>query len=416
MSENSVVPSHDDGDTPTRAPAKAQVIPLDATSKPMSLFHSEQKMSEPRTAKPNIEFGAPANAGNTARVPLLRAETPAPPRTEDVPARPFKSLRISRRGVVVALLALAVVAQSGYIAFGMLRGSNPVVPDTGSLSVTSEPIGAPVAVDGTARGTTPLELTLTPGTHSVEVGTGPQARSQPVNITRGSTFSLHVGLGAAVAAGVKAGTGDLQVATEPAGARVWIDGVPHGVAPLTVTNLKVGEHVVTVRGNAGEAVNRTVSIQEATVASLVVSMTVPGGFASGWLAFTSSVPLQILEKGTIIGSTETPRMLLPAGAHELELVNAELGYRVSRTVQIAAGQTTAIGLKPPMGTISINAVPWAEVWINGQPAGETPIGNFAIVIGKHELLFRHPELGEQRRQVTVGVTSPVRISADMRKK
>lgn len=415
MPENSAVPSHDgDANTPTRAPVKAQVIPLDTTSKTMSLFHSEQKVSEPRIAKPNIELGAPAHAGDAARIPLLPAEAPATPRTESVPASSFTSRRISGRGVVVAVLALAVIAQGGYIAFGMLRGSNPVVPETGSLSVTSEPSGAPVAIDGTARGSTPLEVILAPGTHSVEVGTAPQARSQPVNVTRGSTFSLHVGLGSVIAAGVVAGTGGLQVATEPAGARVSIDGVPHGVAPLTVMNLKVGDYVVTVRGNSGETVNRTVSIQEATVASLVVSMTVPGGFASGWLALTSSVPLQILERGTLIGSTETPRILLPAGAHELELVNAELGYRVSRTVQIAAGQTAAIGLKPPMSTISINAVPWAEVWIDGQRAGETPIGNFAIVIGKHELLFRHPDLGEQRRPATVG-TSPVRISADMRK-
>lgn len=415
MSENLVVPSHDDTDTPTRAPAKAQIIPLDTTSKTMSLFHSEQKTSEPRIARPNIELAAPANAADTARNPLLPAETPATPRTENVNARSFESLRVSRRGVVVALLALAVVAQGGYIAFGMLRGSNAVVSDTGSVSVTSEPSGAPVTIDGTARGTTPLALTLAPGPHVVEVGTGSQARSQPVNVTRGSTFSLHVSLHSVPAAGVIAGTGDLQVATEPAGARVWIDGVLQGVAPLTVTNLKVGEYVVTVRGQSGEAVNRTVSIQEAKVASLVVSMTAPGAFASGWLALTSSVPLQILEKGTIVGTTETPRILLPAGAHELELVNAELGYRVSRSVQIAAGQTTAIGIKPPMGTLSINAVPWAEVWINGQRAGETPIGNLAIAIGKHELLFRHPELGEQRRLVTVGVTSPVRISADMRK-
>ena len=418
MPENSVVPSHDDPNSPTWAPAKAQVIPLDTTSRTMSLFHSEQKVSEPKSAKPHVELGAPADAADAARMPLHPAEAPATPRTENVVAKPLespKSRRIGGRGAVVALLALAVTAQGGYIAYGMLRGSTALAPDTGSVSVTSEPSGAPVSIDGTPRGMTPLELVLAPGTHHVAVGTASQARSQTITVTRGSTFSLHLGLGSVPAAGGGAGTGGLEVATEPPGARVSIDGVPHGVAPVTVMNLKVGEHVVTVRGNSGDAVNRTVSIQEATVASLLVSMSVPGGFASGWLALTSSVPLQILEKGTVIGTTDTPRILLPTGTHELEFVNAELGYRVARTVQIAAGQTAAIGLKPPMGTISINAVPWAEVWIDGQRAGETPIGNFAIAIGKHELLFRHPELGEQRRLVTVGVTSPVRISADMRK-
>ena len=125
--------------------------------------------------------------------------------------------------------------------------------------------------------------------------------------------------------------------------------------------------------------------------------------------------MQVFEKGVLIGSTETPRMLVSAGSHDLELSNAALAYRVQRTVQVAAGQTTTIALKPPQGTIYVNALPWAEVWIDGQRAGETPIGNFSIPIGSHELLFRHPDLGEQRRTVTVGTAAPVRIGVDMRK-
>ena len=236
-----------------------------------------------------------------------------------------------------------------------------------------------------------------------------------MTVTRGGDVSMHIGLTAAPAAGAVAGTGGLQIATDPAGARVWIDGEPHGVAPITVSNLKAGDHIVTVRGATGDAINRTVTVQEASVASLIISMNARGAFASGWLAISSGVPLQIWENGALIGTTETQRILLPAGEHELELVNAELGYRLTRSVQITAGQTASVGLKPPLGAISINALPWAEVWIDGQRAGETPIGNFSTPIGRHELLFRHPELGEQRRTVTVGVTSPLRVSVDMRK-
>ena len=125
--------------------------------------------------------------------------------------------------------------------------------------------------------------------------------------------------------------------------------------------------------------------------------------------------MQILYKGNLVGSSEMPRIVLPAGAHELELVNAGLDYRVFRTVEITAGQTTSVGLKPPMGTLAVNALPWAEVWIDGQRAGETPIGNLSIAIGDHEVLFRHPELGEQRRIVTVGALGPARVGVDMKK-
>jgi hypothetical protein len=236
-----------------------------------------------------------------------------------------------------------------------------------------------------------------------------------VTVTRGGDVSIHIGLTSPPPAGVVAGTGGLQIATDPPGARVSIDGEARGVAPLTVSNLKVGDHVVTVRGATGDPINRTVTVQEASVASLIISMGARGAFASGWLAITSGVPMQIMENGALVGTTDTPRILLPAGTHELELVNSELGYRVTRSVQITAGQTASIGLKPPMNAISINAIPWAEVWIDGQRAGETPIGNLAIAVGRHELLFSHPEFGEQRRTVTVGVTTPPRVSVDMRK-
>ncbi len=416
MPENSVVPSRDDVRTPTHVPAKAHVVPLDPSSTTVSPFLSEQVIHEGNAPKPDAEIASvlPADRAPRAASDFAEAGRGAP--TENAPRRSLGTL-VTARGAVVALLVLAVVAQGGYIGYRMFWG-NPMAipPETGTLSVTSEPSGAAVLIDGTARGTTPVQLTLAPGTHTVEVGTGPQSRSQSVAVTRGGTFSLHQGLAAQPAAGLVAGTGGLQIATEPVGARVWIDGAPQGVAPVTVLNLKVGDHLVTVRGPSGDPVNRTVSVQEAAVASLVVSMIAPAGIASGWLALSSSIPLQIREKGTVIGTTETPRILLPTGAHELELVNAELGYRATQTVQIAAGQTASIALKAPMGAISINAVPWAEVWIDGRPAGETPIGNLSIEIGKHELLFRHPELGEQRRSVTVGVTSPVRVSADMRKK
>ena len=57
------------------------------------------------------------------------------------------------------------------------------------------------------------------------------------------------------------------------------------------------------------------------------------------------MPVQITEKGTLLGSTETPRILVSAGSHELELTNTALEYRVTRTVQVVAGQTASITLK-----------------------------------------------------------------------
>ena len=65
--------------------------------------------------------------------------------------------------------------------------------------------------------------------------------------------------------------------------------------------------------------------------------------------------------------------------------------------------------------ISVNALPWAEVWVDGAKVGETPIGNFPIAVGTHDLVFKHPDFGERHESVIVTLTKPARISVDLRK-
>ena len=82
----------------------------------------------------------------------------------------------------------------------------------------------------------------------------------------------------------------------------------------------------------------------------------------------------------------------------------------------ALSDRASIRVEWPKGTIAINALPWAEVWIDGEKVGETPIGNLSLAIGPHEILFRHPELGEQHFATTVTLRAPARVSVDLRKK
>jgi hypothetical protein len=56
------------------------------------------------------------------------------------------------------------------------------------------------------------------------------------------------------------------------------------------------------------------------------------------------------------------------------------------------------------------------VWVDGDRVGDTPMGNISLPIGIHDVLFRHPELGEQRQTVTVTLNGPARLSVDMRKR
>jgi len=45
----------------------------------------------------------------------------------------------------------------------------------------------------------------------------------------------------------------------------------------------------------------------------------------------------------------------------------------------------------------------------------TPLGNIPVAVGSHEIVWRHPQIGERRRTVNVGARTPVRLSMDMTK-
>jgi hypothetical protein len=206
--------------------------------------------------------------------------------------------------------------------------------------------------------------------------------------------------------------GELLIDTDPPGARVSVDREWIGVSPITVANLAAGSHEIVVESARGR-VTRNVQIKGGSEGSLVIALPPANRFASGWVTVTSAVPAQIFENGTLVGSTALPRVLLPAGRHDLEFVNAELGFHASRTVQVGAGQTLALDLETPSGSVSINARPWAEVFVDGRRVGETPIANLSLPIGERELVFRHPQFGERRQTIVVGLGAPTRIGVEL---
>ena len=107
-------------------------------------------------------------------------------------------------------------------------------------------------------------------------------------------------------------------------------------------------------------------------------------------------------------------LTLPAGRHELNLVNSELGVRTSVVAQVSPGRATAVKVQLPTGVLSMNALPWAEVWLDGEKIGETPIGNLQVRVGTHDVVFRNPDLGERHVTTVVTAKEPTRLSVDLR--
>jgi hypothetical protein len=131
----------------------------------------------------------------------------------------------------------------------------------------------------------------------------------------------------------------------------------------------------------------------------------------GGLRVSSPIELQVLEGDHVLGSTADGPVVAPAGKHELDFVNTELGYQSHQVVEFKAGQIVPMRISPPAGRVSINAVPWALVLIDGNSAGETPLGNVALPVGEHQITFRHPQLGERTQKVIVKANAATRVSA-----
>lgn len=325
------------------------------------------------------------------------------------PAQTSASTKGPARWRRLAVVALAIVAlgEGGVIAARVIR--KPPSPKLGTLSLQTNPPGVAVFVDGVARGNTPARISLNAGSHIVELRGRGVPRVMPVTVTAGAEASQYLELPETPS------SGSLLVQSDPAGARVSVDGVEHGVAPVSVADLAPGEHEVVLQAEGGPAVRQRVVIQAGVTSSVLAPVsTATAGPVSGWLSVKSPVAIEIHENGRLIGTTESDRIMMAAGRHDIELVNDTLGYRVTRSIQVPPGKVTPLSIDMPQGMINVNASPWAEVWIDGRRVGETPIGNLPLGIGSHEVVFRHPQLGEKRQAVSVTLKAPVRLSVDMK--
>ena len=129
----------------------------------------------------------------------------------------------------------------------------------------------------------------------------------------------------------------------------------------------------------------------------------------GGLTVTSRIDLQVFEGGKALGSTAAP-LALAEGTHSLELVNETLGFRHTQSVSVRGGRMLTLNIDVPKGRLSINAIPWADVDINGLASGQTPLANVLLPIGTHQITFRHPELGTRTQTVVVKVDGSSKVT------
>ncbi len=340
-------------------------------------------------------------------------QEPASPAPEDVragdpPARRPAS-RTLRRPVVWSLLAaiVAVLAAGTLVVLQSASArSKPVQPmeaHPARVTLDTRPPGAEVLINEEVRGLTPLTLTLKPGHHVITIRRGSEQRNVPLEVTAGADITQYLEFPVAATR--------LSVITEPPGARVVIDGAARGVSPITVGDLTAARHTVTVTGASGP-IERTVTTEAGTTMSVVFSLPKASSLEVGWLTIAAPFEVTVLERTDVVGTSASSRIMIPAGRHELDLVNEGLGYQDHRRLEIGSGKTASVRVDA-RAPLSVNARPWADVVIDGTPVGQTPIANVLLPLGTHLVVFRHPELGERRQNVVITARGPNRVAVDL---
>jgi hypothetical protein len=331
----------------------------------------DESPAAPRDEEPHVGVG---------EVPQQRASTPKLPPQARRHTLHLRATSIRARAVPLALAAVALIA----VVEGLfiLRYLSPRPTDAAAQS-------------------SPTPSTA-PAPHVV-------AAAIPDNLVTSQRTSVQSdSKGAALAT-----HGRLVIRSEPAGAQVLINGRSYGITPVRLGNVVPGEHHIVLKRDGAE-VRQTVRVEPGATLSVVAPLK-PDALASGWVAIASPIEVDLFEGGALLGTSRSRQIMLEAGMHTLQLVNEQIGFQHTQQVRVQSGKVERIVVELPQTTIHLNATPWAEVWIDGKSVGETPIGNLPVAIGPHEVLFRHPELGEKVIPAVVKAGAPTRLTADLRR-
>jgi hypothetical protein len=259
----------------------------------------------------------------------------------------------------------AIIALAGVAGWPRLRGSDVRVPPpvpTGTLTVDTRPSGADVTIDGERRGTAPLSLTLPTGAHTLTVRRGGDERTVSLQIAANSALTEHIELMTKENERLAALEAPPTTRTEPA-------------LPKDTSTAPIG----------------------------------------GWIALTAPFEVQVLERNEVVGTSATTKFMLASGRHDVVLSNDALGYRETRRLDVVPGKTTVVRVEGPKTSLSLNALPWAEVTLDGASLGQTPIANSVVTVGRHTVVYRHPDLGERTQTITATRQGPNRFAVDLRK-
>jgi len=153
--------------------------------------------------------------------------------------------------------------------------------NTGFIHIESTPSGASVSVDGVYQGVTqsgnPLDLTgISPGEHVLTLRLeNYQDYTTRVLVQAGKTASVRASM---VPLQAPAGSGVVQISSEPSGANIFLDNLCIGITPLTIPSIPAGHHEIMIRLEGYQDYRNTFNLSPGQTAQIQVALNheIPG--------------------------------------------------------------------------------------------------------------------------------------------
>ncbi|WP_297489633.1 PEGA domain-containing protein [Thermococcus sp.] len=204
--------------------------------------------------------------------------------------------------------------------------------------------------------------------------------------------------------------GLLTVDSLPSGAEVYIDGRLVGTTPLKNYRIPVGIHEVVVKKNAYVPAAYAVQIKANELKTLNVVL-VP---ATGKLTVNSNPSgAEVYIDGKKVGTTPLRNYTIPEGIHEVAIRKAGYAER-AYAISIKYGELKVLNvtLSPEMGKLTVKSNPsGAEVYVDGKKVGTTPLENYTVTAGTHEITLIKDGYQNFTKTVTVNPGEEASITA-----
>lgn len=286
-------------------------------------------------------------------------------------------------------------------------------------------VGADVSIDGVGRGTLPNTFEVAAGRHDIEVRkAGWKPLAKWVDLAEDERRTMEVVLDRD-----ELPPGTLLVTADVSG-DVYVDGARKDVAPAVITGLGPGEHVVEVRRAGAAPWRQTVTIASGQQSKVNANLGLPaspqpaaGGAGAqpvlggrAILRVQSTVPdAEVFLDGSTLGKAPVDRRDLEPGRHYVTV--RKDGYQeFKREVDLVDLQSVALVADlRAVGKVRFLSNPQgADVTIDGEPVGHTPVAREDVPAGDHVFLFRLNGYYDHKETISVIGGKERLVSADLK--